>query len=313
MPAAMIREFCRPFGAWGQGGAVFRGLRPRLAIVRPLRGCGGSQPPRGDWCVAVGETHGSPPACVGTRAHSGALGRRCLQQVLREKAGVGSGDLCKEIDQALDARQLPTQLAENLDAVRHIGSFAAHLNRSLSAGQIVQVGPNEAERNLDVLEGLFDLYFVQPAAAQQKRDALNARPAEMGKGPLKSPAPGLTSTAAWPSRTARQVATPGKVVFPLLPSRATMRRTRGPAGAYPLATVAGCWCLSYRGPRAQSGLRDLCRWLRSLWTGRNACPPRTLGWLGVHDDVGQTYAARRVRSRGDCREVAGPVGGRPAA
>jgi len=35
---------CRPFGAWGQGGAVFRGLCPRPAIVRPIRGCRGHRP-----------------------------------------------------------------------------------------------------------------------------------------------------------------------------------------------------------------------------------------------------------------------------
>ncbi len=39
---------------------------------------------------------------------------------------------------------------------------------------ISEVEPREAERNLDVLESLFDYYFVRPAMLQKKRDALNA-------------------------------------------------------------------------------------------------------------------------------------------
>jgi hypothetical protein len=39
---------------------------------------------------------------------------------------------------------------------------------------------------LDVLEGLFDFYFVQPAAAQKRRDALNQKLAGAGKPALKS-------------------------------------------------------------------------------------------------------------------------------
>jgi hypothetical protein len=43
----------------------------------------------------------------------------------------------------------------------------------------------EAEWNLDVLESLFDFYFVQPARAKAKRDALNKKLADAGKPPLK--------------------------------------------------------------------------------------------------------------------------------
>jgi uncharacterized protein Smg (DUF494 family) len=38
---------------------------------------------------------------------------------------------------------------------------------------------------LDVLEGLFDFYFVQPAVLQKKRDALNKKLAEAGKPVMK--------------------------------------------------------------------------------------------------------------------------------
>lgn len=45
--------------------------------------------------------------------------------------------------------------------------------------------PGEAEWNLDVLEALFDFYFVAPAKAQERRDALNRKLKEAGKGPIK--------------------------------------------------------------------------------------------------------------------------------
>ena len=47
------------------------------------------------------------------------------------------------------------------------------------------VDPDEAEWNLDVLESLFDFYFVQPARAKAKRDALNKKLTDAGKPPLK--------------------------------------------------------------------------------------------------------------------------------
>ena len=95
------------------------------------------------------------------------------------------GDLSKEIDQVLDSRKLPTEVAENIDAVRNIGNFAAHPSKSTSTGEVVPVEPDEAEWNLDVLESLFDFYFVQPARAKAKRDALNKKLQDANKPPLK--------------------------------------------------------------------------------------------------------------------------------
>lgn len=43
----------------------------------------------------------------------------------------------------------------------------------------------EAEWLLDVLEALFDFYFVQPATLRAKKDALNKKLKEAGKPPIK--------------------------------------------------------------------------------------------------------------------------------
>jgi len=116
---------------------------------------------------------------------SAALSRRCLQHILREELGVKKGDLASEIQQILDAAKLPSHLLESLDAIRNIGNFAAHPIKSTSSGEIIDVEPGEAEWNLSVLEALFDYVFVQPAALQRKREALNAKLKEAGKPPVK--------------------------------------------------------------------------------------------------------------------------------
>jgi hypothetical protein len=116
---------------------------------------------------------------------SAALSRRCLQNLLRGAAGIKPGDLSSEIQQVLDSGKLPGPIADNIDAVRNIGNFAAHPNKSKSTGEVVPVEPEEAEWNLDVLESLFDFYFVQPARAKAKKDALNKKLADADKPPMK--------------------------------------------------------------------------------------------------------------------------------
>lgn len=114
-----------------------------------------------------------------------ALARSCLQHLLRTAAGVKRSDLVKEIQEVLDGGQLPSWLAEDLDAVRNIGNFAAHPVKSTTTGTVVAVKPDEAEWALNVLESLFDFYFVGPAKAKAKRDALNAKLNDAGKPPMK--------------------------------------------------------------------------------------------------------------------------------
>lgn len=116
---------------------------------------------------------------------SAALSRRCLQNILREKAKVKHQNLSKEIDEVIGLKQFPTYLSEGIDAVRNIGNFAAHPIKSTSSGEIVGVEEGEAEWLLDILEGLFDFYFVQPAELQRKKDTLNKKLADAGKHEMK--------------------------------------------------------------------------------------------------------------------------------
>lgn len=93
--------------------------------------------------------------------------------------------MAQEIQEALDSGHLPSHLAESLDAIRNIGNFAAHPIKSKSTREVVPVEPGEAEWNLEVLEALFDFFFVQPARLRKKRDALNKKLSDVGKPPMK--------------------------------------------------------------------------------------------------------------------------------
>jgi hypothetical protein len=116
---------------------------------------------------------------------SAALSRRCLQNLLRSVASVKPGNLSNEIQQVIDSGKLPSGISDNIDAVRNIGNFAAHPIKSESTGQLVSVEPHEAEWNLEVLESLFDHYYVQPARAKKQRDALNKKLQDAKKPPMK--------------------------------------------------------------------------------------------------------------------------------
>jgi hypothetical protein len=97
---------------------------------------------------------------------------------------VQSKELGKQIDEVLPT--LPPLLRQLVDAIREIGNCAAHVWTSPHTGEIVDVEPHEAELLLDILEGVFDFYFVQPAETKRKRDAINAKLAAAGRKPLKS-------------------------------------------------------------------------------------------------------------------------------
>ena len=113
------------------------------------------------------------------------MGRRCLQNILREKAGIKKNNLSAEIQAVIDEGKLPSYLAESIDAIRVIGNFAAHPIKSTSTGEIVEVNTGEAEWILDVLESLFDFYFVQPEILKSKKEALNQKLIDAGKPRMK--------------------------------------------------------------------------------------------------------------------------------
>ena len=112
---------------------------------------------------------------------SAALSRRNLQSILRDKAGTKAKDLFDQIEEVIASGKLPSHISGDLHAVRNIGNFAAHEIKSKVTGAIVDVEEGEADWNLDVLESLFDFYFVEPIKAANRKAKLNAKLKEAGK------------------------------------------------------------------------------------------------------------------------------------
>jgi hypothetical protein len=115
---------------------------------------------------------------------SAALSRRNLQAILRDKSGTKSKDLFDQIEEVAASGKIPSHIEHGLHAVRNIGNFAAHTIKSTSTGSIVDVEEGEAEWNLDVLESLFDFYFVQPAVSARRKLELNKKLKDAGKPEL---------------------------------------------------------------------------------------------------------------------------------
>jgi hypothetical protein len=115
---------------------------------------------------------------------SAALTRRLLQRLIHEKANIDEGNLNDEIGLLIESVDIPRKLKELLDAVRVIGNFAAHPEKSINSGAIIDVEPAEAEVNLDTIEELFDFYFIQPKIHEERMRKINDKLIESGKQSL---------------------------------------------------------------------------------------------------------------------------------
>lgn len=94
---------------------------------------------------------------------SAALSRSCLQRLLREKTEGKADDLSGQIAQAVASKSLPPETRSTLAAVTDVSNLEANPLKNTHPGLILDVEPGEAEYLLDVLEVLFDYYFVKPA------------------------------------------------------------------------------------------------------------------------------------------------------
>lgn len=112
---------------------------------------------------------------------SAALGRRCLQNLLRNKVGIRPSDLANEIEEAINNKHFPQYISEQLNLIRVLGNFAAHPMKSTNTGVIIPVDFPESEFTLDVLELLFDFLFVASDKAKSMKDTLNKKLQKAGK------------------------------------------------------------------------------------------------------------------------------------
>jgi hypothetical protein len=120
---------------------------------------------------------------------SAALSRRCLQAILRGQ-GYTQRDLAQQIDALLNepnpAKAIPTALRQTVDVIRNFGNFSVHPVTDQTTLQVIPVETGEADWCLDILDEMFDHYYVKPAQAKARKDALDAKLAAAGKPPSKA-------------------------------------------------------------------------------------------------------------------------------
>ena len=119
---------------------------------------------------------------------SAALSRRCVQNILRAN-GYKGRDLAVEIDLLLNEpdprKAIPETLRTTIDGIRNFGNFSAHPITDVTTLQVIDVEPHEAEWCLEIIEEMFQQFYVRPAIARARKAALDAKLASAGKPPSK--------------------------------------------------------------------------------------------------------------------------------
>jgi len=113
---------------------------------------------------------------------SAALARRCLQNLIRRQEHIEKRTLFEEVQHVLGQNKLPRYLADDLDAIRVVGNFAAHPIKNTNTGEIVPVEPHEAEWTLAVLTELLEFYFEREPTSRARRALLADKVRESRKG-----------------------------------------------------------------------------------------------------------------------------------
>ena len=118
---------------------------------------------------------------------SATLSRRILEAVLGEQ-GYRQSTISKRIEavrnESVPDKKLPTVLSIVIDVVRQFGNFSAHQKKSVLTFQIIEVEPGEAELCLEIVEGLFEHYYVRPAIETEKVEKINQKLQQLGRDPL---------------------------------------------------------------------------------------------------------------------------------
>jgi hypothetical protein len=155
--------------------------------VHPRNGSRGPIPAEVPTHIAEDYREASEILLISPKA-SAALARRCLQTVLREN-GYSRKDLYQEIDALLKetdaSKAIPESLRMTVDGIRHFGNFSAHPITDLTSLQIIPVEPHEAEWCLDILDEVFEHFYVRPAKAKERKALLDAKLLAAGKNPSK--------------------------------------------------------------------------------------------------------------------------------
>ncbi|MCG8355382.1 MAG: DUF4145 domain-containing protein [Kiloniellales bacterium] len=110
-------------------------------------------------------------------------------QSMLSRHGYPQRNLVKQIEVVLaetDTRKaLPSHIQDAIDAIRNFGNFSAHPLTDATTLQIIDVEPKEAEWCLEIIEELFDHYYVKPEKIRARKAALDQKLNQAGKPPSK--------------------------------------------------------------------------------------------------------------------------------
>jgi hypothetical protein len=106
------------------------------------------------------------------------LARRCLQGMIRDFGGVTGRTLYEEISELRTSvengtapRAVTAESVEAIDHVRSIGNIGAHMEKDIDL--IVDVDPNEAQALIELLEMLFNDWYVDSERRRQRLVAIS--------------------------------------------------------------------------------------------------------------------------------------------
>ena len=109
---------------------------------------------------------------------SATLARRCIQGMIRDFCGISKGSLFAEINELkkiVDGDKAPKDISEEsveaIDHVRSIGNIGAHMEKDINLN--VPVEPEDAQVLIDLIESLFDEWYVARNKRKERFASLN--------------------------------------------------------------------------------------------------------------------------------------------
>lgn len=122
------------------------------------------------------------------------LARRCLQGMIRDFCGISKSRLIDEItalraamDDGNAPRGVTHEAVDAIDHVRAIGNIGAHMEKDI--GVIVPVDADEAKKLIELVEMLFEEWYVARHARTEKLAKLSGIAAAKKAAQIASPAP----------------------------------------------------------------------------------------------------------------------------
>ena len=104
---------------------------------------------------------------------SALLSRRCLESIISFLTGGEVKNLFNSIEEIKST--ISASSAENIDYLRRIGKYAAHIKKGHNPREILDVEPEEADWALKVIESLLDELFIKDLGEQSMREAIDKK------------------------------------------------------------------------------------------------------------------------------------------